>query len=207
MANDAFETFDAATLDPRARSRLLTGCVLPRPIAWVTSVSPAGVVNAAPFSYFNVACSDPMILSIAVSRRGGMRKDTAANAHATGEFVVNVVDEANLVLADACGRDYPPEVSEVEELGLAVIASESVRPPRLAAARVHFECRLERVVELGTRDGAIASDLLLGEVVRVHIAREILAGGYVDVRALAPVSRLGGPLYARVGEILPLKRS
>ncbi|WNC13199.1 flavin reductase family protein [Brevibacillus brevis] len=193
-----------AQLERQEKYKLLIGCIVPRPIAWVTSADESGLVNAAPFSYFNVASIEPMMVSVAVMRKpGGIRKDTARNIAATGEFVVNMVDVHNVDAVNQTSADYPPEVSEVTALGLGLQPSASVRVPRLAASRIHFECRLHQIVELGS---PTTSDLIIGEVVHVHVADELYEHGRIDPRAFDPVSRMAGHTYATLGELFDRPR-
>lgn len=193
-----------ANLLRQEKYKLLIGGIIPRPIAWVTSVSEQGVVNAAPFSYFNVACIDPMMVSIAVARRpGAVMKDTARNIKATGDFVVNTVDRHNVEAANQTSADYPPEISEVEALGLTQLPSMLVKAPRLGESRIHFECRLHQIVTLGEPP---ASDLIIGEVVHVHIDDELYLAGKIDPEKFAAVSRLAGQSYATIGEIFDRPR-
>ncbi|WP_432774553.1 flavin reductase family protein [Brevibacillus gelatini] len=191
-------------LERQDKYKLLIGCIIPRPIAWVTSHDDKGVVNAAPFSYFNVASIEPMMVSVAVMRKpGSVRKDTARNILQTGEFVVNMVDVHNVDAVNQTSADYPPDVSEVEALGLEVGPSAAVKVPRLLASRIHFECRLHQIVELGT---PTTSDLIIGEVVHVHVADELYHGGRIDPHAFAPVSRLAGHSYATLGDLFDRPR-
>lgn len=185
--------------------KLLIGGILPRPIAWITSQNKLGLVNAAPFSYFNVACIEPMLVSIALIRKpGGELKDTSRNIQETGEFVINMVDTFNVEAVNQSSCDYPPQISEVVELGLTPLPSVTVSVPRLAEARVHFECQLHQVVSLG--GNSTTSDLIIGEVVHVHVADELYAEGKIDTRKFAPVSRLAGLQYGTVGEIFERPR-
>nr|WP_220186322.1 flavin reductase family protein [Brevibacillus halotolerans] len=177
----------------------MIGGIIPRPIAWVTSHNPAGVVNAAPFSYFNVACIDPMMISIAVSRKPRqVMKDTARNISETKEFVVNTVDVHNVALVNETSADFPADQSEVEALGLDLTPSQAIKVPRLALSRIHFECKLHQIVTLGE---PAASDLIIGEVVHVHIDDSMYFNGKIDAEKFAPVSRLAGHTYATLGEL------
>jgi flavin reductase (DIM6/NTAB) family NADH-FMN oxidoreductase RutF len=185
-------------LERQDKYKLLIGCIVPRPIAWVTSLAENGVLNAAPFSYFNVASIEPMMITVAIMRKpDGQPKDTARNIAATKEFVVNMVDIYNVDVMNQTSADYPPDVSEVETLGLQTIPSSLVCVPRLQASRIHFECRLQQIVELGK---PTTSDLIIGEVVHVHVADELYERGRIDATAFAPVSRLAGQTYATLGE-------
>lgn len=184
----------------RENYKLLVGSVIPRPIAFVTSMSADGIVNAAPFSYFNIVASDPPLLSVSVQSRAGALKDTARNAIETGEFVIHVVDESNVEEVNKTAASLPPEESEISLTTLTLIDSEAVKVPSVKEAKVRFECRLEQVVELG------GTRLLIGRVVRFVIDESIYDNGRIDPEALKPVSRLAGLNYAKLGDIFPLKR-
>lgn len=185
-------------IERQEKYKLLIGSVVPRPIAWVTSVSAAGVVNAAPFSYFNIACNDPMLVSIAIIRKpGSVMKDTARNICETGEFVINMVDRYNVDAVNETSIDVPPEISEVDRLGLTKLPAAAVKAPRLGEARIHFECRLHQAIALGE---PTASDLIIGEVVHVHVDDELFADGKIDIARFEPVSRLAGLFYGTLGE-------
>lgn len=191
-------------IDRQDKYKLLIGCIIPRPIAWVTTVGSDGVINAAPFSYFNVASIEPMMVSIAVMRKpGSLMKDTARNIQETGEFVVNMVDVYNVDVMNQTSADYPSTVSEVEALGLELVPSALVKAPRLAASRIHFECKLHQIVELGS---PTTSDLILGEVIHVQVADELYQAGRIDAKAFAPASRLAGHTYAELGELFDRPR-
>jgi len=184
--------------------KLLIGCIVPRPIAWVTSLGENGIVNAAPFSYFNVASIEPMMVSVAVMRKpGSIPKDTARNIANKGQFVVNMVDVHNVDAVNQTSADYPPDVSEAEAVGLQTSPSKMIEVPRLAASRIHFECKLHQIVELGS---PVTSDLIIGEVVHVHVADELYQDGRIDAAAFSPVSRLAGHTYATLGEMFDRPR-
>lgn len=190
----------ATTLGAEAAYKLLTGIVVPRPIAWVTTISPAGIVNLAPFSAFTFVSSQPPMVGINIGRKAGRRKDTGRNIHDTGEFVVNIGDETMIEAIHGSAVEYPPDVSEVEVLGLDVVASHAVRPPRLASTPISLECRLHRAIEFGQT----GSEFTVGEVLVFHVADRLLEGGKIDTAKLRPVCRLGGPTYARLGEIVTM---
>lgn len=191
-------------LERQEKYKLLIGGIIPRPIAWVTSMDGKGLVNAAPFSYFNVASIEPMMISVAVMRKpGGIRKDTARNIQDTGEFVVNMVDVHNVDVMNQTSADYPPDRSEVTELGLELQPSAAVKVPRLGASRIHFECKLHQIVELGS---PATSDLIIGEVLHVHVEDSLYHEGRIDAKAFAPVSRLAGHSYATLGEMFDRPR-
>ncbi|MDF2679536.1 MAG: hypothetical protein K0R47_726 [Brevibacillus sp.] len=193
-----------ADLERQEKYKLLIGGIIPRPIAWVTSMNGKGLVNAAPFSYFNVASIEPMMISVAVMRKpGGNRKDTARNIQDTGEFVVNMVDVHNVDVMNQTSAEYPPDVSEVTALGIELQPSTAVKVPRLGASRIHFECKLHQIVELGN---PTTSDLIIGEVLHVHVEDALYHQGRIDAAAFAPVSRLAGHSYATLGEIFDRPR-
>lgn len=174
---------------------VLTGCVTPRPIAFVSSLSVGGALNLAPFSFFNVACSAPPILGFAPGPRAdGRLKDTAANIQETGEFVINVV---SMNMADGMNEtafDYDPGVSEFEAGGFTPLASDLIKPPRVAEAPISMECRLDRMLQLGKKQ----QYLILGEVLKFHISDDIVDDkGRISVAKLQPVGRLNGILYCR----------
>jgi flavin reductase (DIM6/NTAB) family NADH-FMN oxidoreductase RutF len=190
-------TLDASLLEGESAYSLLIGCVVPRPVAWITTVDAAGRVNAAPFSSFNYVAHSPPMLAVNIGSRAGELKDTARNIVDRREFVVNVATEATLDLMHRTSADYPPEVSEVEALGIALEPSRFVKPPRIAASPVQMECRLERALPLGRG----INTLYIGEVVAFHLSPEIFDGRRVDSAKMRPIARLGGPYYAALGEI------
>ena len=190
----------------RDNYKFLIGSILPRPIALVTTLSETGVLNAAPFSYFNIVSSNPPIVSIAIQRKQGEPKDTARNAMREGAFVVHVTDSSYLEQMNQTAANLPPEASEVELAGLTPVESEAVAVPGLAEARIRMECLLEQALPIGGTPDAPTTDLLLGRIVRFHIDASLYHEGRIDTAALDPVSRLAGSDYARLGEIISLPR-
>lgn len=181
----------ASSIDRRAAYRWLIGCVVPRPIAWITTLSDAGVVNLAPFSFFNGVTASPMVLSVAIAHREPI-KDTLRNLRATREAVVHLAPPSRLAEVHQSGGEYAAEFSEVAELKLATVPSALVRPPRLAEAQVAFECRLLQEVPVGQP----ATTLCLLEVVYLHVADGILAAdGFPDPHKLSAPARLGNRSY------------
>lgn len=191
-------SFPAETLSPAAAYALMVGIVVPRPIAWITTVNAAGLVNAAPFSCYTFVCNKPPMLAVSVGPRGTALKDTAANIAATGYFVVNVVTEQALVPMHASSAEYPPGESEVAALGLATLPSSLVAPPRLACSPIAMECRLERRLELGETH----SGLIIGEILAFHVHEALLDGNRIAVDRFRPIARLGGPHYATLGRVI-----
>ncbi|MHC4390491.1 MAG: flavin reductase family protein [Planctomycetota bacterium] len=181
----------------------MTSLILPRPIAFVTTVSPSGEVNLAPFSYFNAVCSSPPVISIAIGRRKGERKDTARNLFETGEAVVNV---STVALAEAVNKsagDWPRGVDETEVCGLETAPSMVVRPPRLAASPINLECVLLKAIE----EEPLTTTLFLLRVVQYHVAESVLNDqGAIDARKFDPLGRLGHGQYAGLGEVIAYDR-
>lgn len=197
---------DPATRESRLNYHFLTSAVVPRPIAWVTTVDPAsGVVNAAPFSWFQAVCADPPMVMLAIQRRAdGGPKDTVRNIRATGEFVVNVSPKALAAEMVQTSGEYGPEVSELAEVGLATAPSRKVRPPRIAAVPVHLECRLHQEIPLGRAGG---TSLLVGEVVHIAADDAVLdARGNVDPAKLVLVARMGGAEYVDTERLFTMRR-
>ena len=190
----------ASTLGPQATYKLITGIVVPRPIAWVTTRSEGGPVNLAPFSAFTFVSTKPPMVGINVGRKAGKMKDTGRNIHATGEFVVNIADATMIENVHLSAIEHEPEVSEVEELGLSTIPSQSIATPRLANAPISLECRLHRAIAFGDT----GSEFIVGEIIVFHIREGLLEGGKIDTAKLDPICRIGGPRYAKLGEIITL---
>lgn len=191
---------DPAGLEKAQLYHLMISCVVPRPIAWVSTIAPDGTPNAAPFSYFQALCSQPPTIMISVgTRRDGRAKDTRANIEATREFVVNVVSEDSGARMAMTSVSYEPGESEFEHVGLEAAPSVMVRPPRIAECAVALECRLDRVLEIG------ASGILIAEVVLFHVRDDVLTErNTVDPDKLRPLGRLGGSNYAPLREVLEI---
>lgn len=183
--------------------KLLTGVVVPRPIAWVSTRSAEGRSNVAPFSCFTFVSADPPMIGFNCGLRDGQRKDTAANIHATGEFVVNVVDEPLLDAMHRSAADFPSDVDEMELLELPSAESELITPLRVASSPISMECVLDRAVMFG-RSG---SEFFVGEIKLFHIREGLLQDGKVDSELLRPLARLAGPVYGKLGEIIRVQRS
>ena len=180
--------------------KLLVGIVVPRPIAWVSTLNETGGVNLAPFSCYTFVSSDPPMVAVNCGRRQGALKDTGRNAARSGEFVVNVVTEDLAWPMHHSSAEHPAETSEAELLGIAMAPSLVVAPPRVAAAPIALECRLDSILEFGR----LKSQLLVGEVLRFRIDEALYRDGKVDVARFRPLARLGGPNYARLGETITM---
>ncbi len=185
---------------------LLTGIVTPRPIAWVTTISASGIVNLAPFSFFNAfGANPPVVVFSPTLRRDGTKKDTLRNLEETGQFVVH---SAVIALAEAVNltaKELPPDESEIELAGLHTVPSSKVKPPRIAEAPTALECRVLQIIPTGT--GSIAGNLVIGEVVLIHAADDLFdAAGRIDPRKLHTVARLGGDFWCRTTDLFEQKR-
>lgn len=191
---------DPARLSSREMYAFMIGAIVPRPIAFVSTVGVSGRFNVAPFSYFNAISSAPPLIGISINRRSDGPKDTLRNIQDTGEFVVNVVSEALFERMVDTSGDWPVDVDEFEVTGLTPVPSDLVRPPRVAESPVQMECRLHRGIEFGT------TTLVVGEILRAHAADEVIAGGRIDPLKLRPVGRLGGNGYSIVSDVLERAR-
>lgn len=197
--------FDFRTLPAKERYKLLVGAVVPRPIALVATVDKAGIVNAAPFSFFNVMGSDPPVIVLGIQQRQtGAPKDTVRNIRETGEFVVNLVDEALAKAMNVCAIDFPEGVDELAEAGLTAAYSAVVAPPRIAEAPVSFECKLLQDVRIGETG---KRTITIGEIVYCHMRDGLIdQGGYVDPARLKLVARLGGSGYSTISDRFEMPR-
>lgn len=197
-------TLKISDLEDREAYKLLTAIIVPRPIALVSSVNPAGQVNAAPYSFFNIFADDPPTIVLGLSWRPDTTlKDTTANIRRTGEFVVNMVDEALAETMNDTAIDFPPDVSETAALGIELAPSTLIKAPRIKAAPFALECR--KMVGLSFSE---SRELLLGEIVAIH-ARDGLIDPkrmYVDRARYRPIGRLSGNGYARQGEVFEMAR-
>ncbi|TCS96442.1 flavin reductase family protein [Hazenella coriacea] len=187
--------------------KLLIGSVLPRPIAWVTSMNSNGTINAAPFSFYNIVATDPPMISISCLRKpGGKMKDTAYNIAKEKEFVVHVVDESNVAAVNDTSIDFPTEISEVEQLDLKMIPSEKVRVPRILHSKIQMECKLFQMQSLGGTETEPNTDFIIGEIVTFHIDDSLYDQGKIKTDLLQPVGRLAGVSYSKWGGSFAIPR-
>ena len=177
--------------------KLMTGAIVPRPIAWVTTLSPEGVVNAAPFSAFTLLSQDPPTILFQADE-GEREKDTARNIRLSGEFVVNIPNLPLLEKMHLCSASLPPEQSEVERFGIATAPSLCVKPPRIADAPICFECKLIMYFPIGREPHVV----FIGEVKHFYVRDDLYDEGRIDQALLQPICRIGGPWYARLGEMI-----
>jgi len=198
-------------LDPGDRPphdiyRLMTGVIVPRPIAFVSTLSRDGIRNLAPFSFFTAISANPPALCFSPMVRGrqASQKDTLHNIADTREFVVNIVSERFAEQMNRSSADYPPEVDEFVEAGLTPLASDLVAPPRVAESPVSMECRLHTILTVSTEP--LGGSLVVGIVVRFHLADEIFSGETVDPDRLRAIGRMGGSAYVRTMDRFEMPR-
>ena len=192
---------DPKALDADEAYKLVIGAIVPRPIAWVTTLNNTGRVNVAPFSAFMYVSPKPPMLAISVGRKAGVYKDTGANILACEDYVIHIADMGLIEPLHLSSIEHPPEVSEVDELGLATVPSSLVATPRLRDVPIAMECRFRQCLEFGETQ----SRLMVGEVIMFHIRQDIMRDGKIDTKALDPICRLGGPRYASLGEIITMQ--
>jgi flavin reductase (DIM6/NTAB) family NADH-FMN oxidoreductase RutF len=195
-----------ADLSSRERYHLLTHTVLPRPIAWVSTMDQAGILNVAPFSYFTVVCSHPMTLLFCpgVAARSGAKKDTLRNIGQLPEFVINLVNEETAEAMNLTAASLPPGQSEFDHAGLTPAPSQTIRVPRVAEAPVAYECKLQQIVTVNDQPGG--GSAVFGEVQCIHFRDDLLHNGLVQLELLKPIGRLGGSSYIRLTDKFELER-
>ncbi|MDW5470889.1 flavin reductase family protein [Staphylococcus equorum] len=197
--------FKADTLSKKQNYKLLSGSIIPRPIAFVTSQDNSGHLNAAPFSFFNIVNSAPPMIMISTVRSEGKRKDTSVNIEETEEFVVHITDETIVEEVNKTAAPIERTSNELERTNLTCIDSELVSVPGIQQAKIRMECKLNRIIPLG--DPQEGSDLIIGEVVMFHIDDDVyFEDSKIDAQALAAVSRLAGNDYASLGETFTIVR-
>lgn len=199
------KSIDPTDCTARENYKLLIGSIIPRPIAFVTSLATDGTINGAPFSFFNIVSSNPPMISIAVQRSNGLHKDTARNILGQKEFVVHIVDEENVEQINKTAASLPPDESEINLANLTLINSQSISVPGITESKIRFECILEQVVELGD-EGEKSADLIIGRIVCYHIEENLYHKGRIHQPTLKAVSRLAGSDYAKIGDVFSIER-
>lgn len=192
-----------AELSRKDTYKLMTGSIVPRPIAWVSTVNADGQPNLAPFSYFTAVSPSPPTVIFCPGTRStdNGQKDTYHNVKATGEFVVNFVNEATTDAMNISATELPAQINEFERAGLTPLASELIQPPRVKESPIQWECKLHDIVTVG--DGHI----VIGTVLLMHFDEAVYqANNYIDIRAYQPVGRLAGGGYTRVTDLFELQR-
>lgn len=196
---------DPTSNTERDNYKLLIGTIIPRPIAFVTSLSNDGILNGAPFSYFNIVSSNPPMISLAIQRSNGKQKDTARNIAEKEAFVVHIVDEHNVIAINETAASLPSDQSEIELAQLDAVDSEKIEVPGIKQAKVRMECVLEHAIALGGQEEP-GVDFIIGKVVQFHIDEHIYENGRINPSKLAAVSRLAGHHYAKIGDIFEIER-
>ncbi|MEH1902609.1 flavin reductase family protein [Nostoc sp.] len=196
---------DPSQNDPRNTYQLLVGSVVPRPIAWVSTIASDGTPNVAPFSFFMGVTANPPTLAISTGLRRGVKKDTLLNVEQSGELVVNIVVEELGEQMNATSGDFPPDVDEFQVAGLTPAPSKRVRPPRVAESPINIECVLKQVVYLGNEGSQ--SGLIIAEAVLWHIRDDLLTPeNTIDVAKLHAIGRLSGNWYTRTQDLYEITR-
>ncbi|MBE7463503.1 MAG: flavin reductase family protein [Planctomycetes bacterium] len=197
---------DPTAMPPHQFYPYMIASINPRPIAWVSTLSPGGVTNLAPFSFFNgITSNPPALLFCPSNKRDGTKKDSLRNAEARGEFVVNVVNYDLAERMNATSAEYAYEVSEFERCGLTPAPSTKIATPRVAEAPVAYECRVLEIVRVG--EGPSAGNVVIGRIEMLHVAETVLdAEGRIDPAKLDTIGRMGGEGYARTRERFDLTR-
>lgn len=197
---------DFESLSQREAYAWMISVITPRPIAWVSTINAAGQTNLAPFSFFQGVCAaPPTLLFTGANDRTGRKKDSVLNVEAVPEFVVNIVPYALVEPMSATAAPLPHGESEFEKFDIATAPSRKIRPPRVAAAPVAFECVLDRIVRVG--EGPFGANVVFGRIVSAHIAESVLdPQGAIDPAKLDTIGRLGGDLYTRTGGFFSVAR-
>jgi flavin reductase (DIM6/NTAB) family NADH-FMN oxidoreductase RutF len=198
--------YDPKNLDIQECYKLLIGSIVPRPIAWVSTIDNEGIVNVAPFSFFTGICKKPPMIGITLLRphegsRKNRRKDTLMNIEATREFVINVVTEELGDQMNLTSSNFPTGTSELIEAGLTASPSAIVRPPCIAESPISLECRLYTILEFGENP----SNFIIGEVVQFHVKDELVENYRIDQKALRAIGRMGGPIYTRTQDTFAME--
>lgn len=197
---------DPGVENPANIYKLMTGIIVPRPIAFVSTVNAEGARNLAAFSFFTAVSANPPVVCFSPMVRGsdGSRKDTLNNIEATGEFVINIVSESFAAQMNETSPEFPPQVDEFAVSGLTPTPSEMVRPPRVAESRVNLECRLLQVVHVSPKP--LGGSLVLGEVLCFHVDDQLFDNFRIDPDGLGAVGRMGGPTYTRTKDRFDMAR-
>lgn len=198
-----YYVFDVDEIDHRQAYRLSVGSIVPRPIAWVSSIDRQGVANLAPFSFFTLVSHHPPMVSISVGERERRAKDTAANIEATKGYVIHTVIDGWEEAMNRSAANFGPDEDEFAEIGLETVSSDLVAAPRIKGAPVAMECLWERTLVFGEEWRTFC---VIGRIRRWHVREDLLTEAkYIDAYKLAPVGRLGGPRYCRTHDIFEME--
>ncbi len=195
-----------AEVDRRGTHELIMSAVVPRPIAFVSTIGEDGILNLAPFSAYTSLCLNPALLCFSISRRrDGQDKDTLLNIKYSKDFVINVVNEDLAEAMNQTSTDYPAEVDEFQQVGLTPGKSDIIKAPLVAESPVSMECKLHQILEFGEPPGG--AQVVIGEVVLIHVRDELWTGSFIDPEKLKAVSRIGGlDGYCRSTDIFKMTR-
>ena len=199
--------YDPISLPFQEIHKLMIGSIVPRPIAFVSTISKDQINNIAPFSYFNGVCSKPPTVMFAPARRGwdGSEKDTLVNIRDTKEFVINIVSENIAEKMVQCSTDFDKEVDEFSISGLKPKKSKKVSPPLLADSKINLECTLNQIIEIGDKSAG-GGFIVIGTIVLLHINDKIINNGRIDINELKPIGRLAGEWYTKPSNNFKIKR-
>lgn len=197
---------DPKDLSGRQRHLFMGNLVVPRPIALVSTISPEGIYNLAPYSLFNIVCYHPVpiVFYTPMRKADGLKKDSLVNVELTKEFVINLVTEEIAEKMNITSSYYPPEVDEFKESQLTPVPADIVKAPLVKESPFNLECRLYQIVPFGSPD--IAGDMIMGEVLRVHVGDEFWNDGIIDANKAHLIGRMGWGLYSRTRDLFELKR-
>ena len=191
-----FDTLDPNDIDPKVAHDILISAVTPRPVALVTTQGENGVMNGAPYSYFNLASIRPAMVSVAITRNGDTLKDTVKHIRDSKVFVVNMVDEDNVKAIHKTASSLSIDESELEKFGLTPSFSSKVKAPGIEESKIRLECELQHIIPLEHR-GTVTADLVPGVIKQIHIDKSILTKGVIDSSKLKALGRLGGSDYTK----------
>ncbi|MBI4289422.1 MAG: flavin reductase family protein [Chloroflexi bacterium] len=200
---------ETASLGRQELHDLIGTAISPLPIAFISTVGPDGVNNAAPFSFVAPVCSKPAIICVAIGLRKNEKKDTLRNIESTLDFVVNVVDEKLMRPAIDASTEYPSDVDEIKQVGLTPVASDRVKSPRIAEAKVSLECKVVQEMQIveQLREGLGLRAIVFGEVILAHVKDEVWVKGKIDPRRLQVIGRVAQNTYCRTGDMFEMKRA
>ena len=199
--------FNPDDLETKAIYKLLTGTIIPRPIAWVSTVDDNGINNLAPFSYFNMVGDDPPHIMFSTRRDDNSNKDTLNNILANKQFVVNMVTESLTEQMNATAQSVSSDVDEFDLVGVTPVPSVAVKPKRVKESSIHLECELVHhyFLENHKQGGAC---VIIGRIVHMHFEDNVLLEDYkINLETYKPISRLAGSNYSKIGEIFSVKRN
>ncbi len=196
---------DPTNLDKRTLHELVASAIVPRPIAFVSTIGKDGVFNLAPFSFFTPLCLKPFILAFSIGwKRDGQKKDTLKNVEFSRDFVVNVVTEPLAEAMNKSAFEYPSEMDEFKEVGLTSVKADFVKAPMVAESPVSMECKVVQILEFG--ESGVGNHVVIGEVVLVHVQDGLWVGDHVEATKLRAIGRLGEDLYCRTTDMFEMKK-